>query len=71
MTKWIIGVVVVLAVAGGAWWYFTNRPSAQEQMAQDTTAMQQPQAPDTSDAALVQDTASIDAQLKSYDAEQQ
>lgn len=67
MTKWIIGVVVLVAVAGGAWWYFTQGPSDTDDSAGQTADTA---APDTSDEALIRDSASIDAQLQQLDAEQ-
>ncbi|MEK7108925.1 MAG: hypothetical protein AAB919_00620 [Patescibacteria group bacterium] len=64
MTKWIIGVAVVVVVALGAWWYFAQAPAAKEAATPASTA------PDTSDQALVQDSAAIDAQLQALDAQQ-
>lgn len=69
MTKWIIGVVVLVLVAGGAWWYFTKGPSVANQGAAATTATVNP-ATDTSDAALVQDSAAIDAQMQQLNTQQ-
>ena len=64
MTKWIIGAVVVAVVALGAWWYFAQTPAAKEATTPVSTA------PDTSDEALLQDSAAIDAQLQALDAQQ-
>jgi len=65
--KWIIGIIVLVAVAGGGWWYFNRTPA--EPVDQGSTATTQ-SAPDTSDDALVQQQAAIDAQLQAYDAQQ-
>jgi cytoskeletal protein RodZ len=83
MTKWIIGLGVIVIVGVGLWWsgvisnLIPAAPAAQEQA---TTTPQQSaaQAPvsdlptggsDTSDAALLQDTAAADAQLSSLNSD--
>lgn len=81
MMKWIIGVVVVLVIAGaGLWWsgalnqfMSPSKPAPVVEQATTTPQQQTPQAvndlptatSDTSDAAMVQDTAAIDAQFQS------
>ena len=79
MTKWIIGFGVVVIVGVALWWsgvfssFMSGKPAPEEQA---TTTPQQTQSPapvsdlptqnnDASDAAMVQDTAAVDLQLKS------
>lgn len=66
MIKWIIAIVVVAVIAGGVWWYFAQAPAANEGAAVQTTSA----GPDTSDQALTQDAAAVDAQLQVLDAQQ-
>ena len=66
MIKWIIAVVVVAVVAGGVWWYFAQAPATNQGAAVQTA----PAGPDTSDQALSQDAAAVDAQLQILDAQQ-
>ena len=78
MMKWIIGLVVLVILGAGLWWsgilnnYFSTgvAPTPQEQA---TTTPQQTQQPvsdlptqqnDASDAAVVQDSAAVDAQMQ-------
>jgi hypothetical protein len=76
MTKWIIGIVVVVIAAGALWWSgwlgsMHMSPVATTQTA-TTTPSQTAPAPingmsasnDNSDAAITQDTAAIDAQMQ-------
>ena len=58
MTKWIIGAVVVAVVALGAWGDFAQTPAAKEATTPVSTT------PDTSDEALLQDSAALDAPIK-------
>ena len=70
-TKVILGVVVALALAAGAW-YLWSGSSSQGSMTSQSSDMQQNTntqdtsrtSADTSDAALLQDAVSIDAQLQ-------
>ena len=71
MSKVITWVVIAVVVVGGLW-YFLKNPSSSAPAATTQTQTQTPaqntvaqQAPvDTSDAALTQDAASLDAQLQ-------
>ncbi len=85
MMKWIIGVVIVLIIAGaGLWWsgilnhylpWMSQTPAPLTEATTTPPVQQQtPPAPvndlptqptDTSDAAVSQDTAAIDAQFQS------
>jgi hypothetical protein len=85
MTKWIIGLGVLVIIGAGLWWsgvIATLMPKAAvttEQQATTTPQQQtQQQAPvsdlptagtDNSDAALVQDSAAVDAQLTSLNSD--
>jgi cytoskeletal protein RodZ len=80
MIKWIIGLVLVVVAAGAIWWSGILNPylsmgSAQqqatttpEQTQQETSSAPQSDLPtasnDTSDAAVAQDAAAVDAQIK-------
>ena len=78
MTKWIIGLGIVVIVGIGLWWsgvFSSLMPTtAPEEKAKDTQQSAQTPAPvsdlptqtsDSSDAAIVQDSAAVDAQLSS------
>jgi cytoskeletal protein RodZ len=80
MTKWIIGLGVLVIIGVGLWWsgVFSNlMPSKTAVQNQATTTPQQTQqqqqpvndlptaTSDNSDAAIVQDSAAIDAQMQS------
>ena len=80
MMKWIIGVVVIVAIGAGLWWsgvlnQFMASPQPAPVQQATTTPQEQTQQPaavndlptqssDNSDAAMVQDTAAIDAQFQ-------
>ncbi|HVV38990.1 MAG TPA: hypothetical protein VHD31_01560 [Candidatus Paceibacterota bacterium] len=80
MMKWLIGLVLVVVAGAGLWWSgLLNQylPTAKPQVAQQTatTTPQQQTTPapindlptqtsDTSDAAMAQDTAAVDAQMQ-------
>lgn len=73
MAKWIIGIIVV-ALLGAAVWYsgiITPKPATNTTTATSTPQAQTPQPEngmsatnDTSDTALIQDGAAIDAQIE-------
>jgi cytoskeletal protein RodZ len=78
MTKWIIGIALVVIVGIGVWWsgvLGSLMPSAPVVQQQATTTPQQnqqqpvsdlpTQTSDTSDSAMAQDAAAVDAQLQS------
>lgn len=69
MTKWIMGVAIVLVIGAGAWWYFTHTQAPTAEQASTAQNNGTAAASDTSDQALTQDAANIDAQLQAYDAE--
>ena len=79
MMKWLIGLVVIVVIGVGLWWggVFNQFMSPQQAPVTQatTTPQQQTQQPaavndlptqpsDTSDAAMVQDTAAVDAQFQ-------
>ena len=69
MTKWIMGVAVVVVVGAGLWWWFgTSHNAAPAGSSQTATTTEQTNgmsnAGDTSNQALVRDTAAIDAQIQ-------
>ena len=76
MMKWIIGIVVIVLAAAVLWWsgwLGTMIPQAPTQTATTTSeTTQQAQAPtngmsasaDTSDTAIQQDAAAVDAQIQ-------
>jgi len=78
MAKWIIGIIVVVLLGGALWYsgWLGNKSMMQPSTTPTSTAQTtQPQAVaqpengmaatnDTSDAALTQDTAAIDAQMQ-------
>jgi hypothetical protein len=72
MTKWIIAIVIVAVVGAGAAWYLAGRQSPPPPP-QPNAAAQNPSgmsgAGDTSDQALSQDTAAIDAQIQGLGAD--
>ncbi len=80
MTKWIIGLGVLVIIGVALWWsgvianFLPSAPVAQQQATTTPQTQAQQQAPvsdlptggtDTSDAALTQDTAAVDTQLTS------
>lgn len=78
VSKWIIGIVCLAALAWLVWWSgWLTKPGSQAPTdtstnqatttAQDNTPINGMSANnDASDAAIAQDTAAIDAQLKAY-----
>ena len=73
MIKWILGAIVLVVVAAAAWWggwvkmpEQTVTPAPQEQAVQTQTEPDNGLSAqnDTSDAAIAQDTAALDAQIK-------
>lgn len=78
--KWILGIIVLVALAVGVlWWQGLLQPWIFPQEPVQETA-QQPQPiqsqtglptadSDTSDDALVQDSAAIDAQIKAFESD--
>jgi cytoskeletal protein RodZ len=83
MTKWIIAVGVLVIIGVGLWWSgvlssFMPKAAPAVQQQATTTPQQQTQQPvsdlptagsDNSDAALVQDSAAVDAQIKSLNSD--
>lgn len=80
MTKWIIGIGILVIAGVGLWWggvidSFMPKPESNQQATttpqQTSQQTQQPvsdlptSGSDTSDAALVQDSAAVDAQIQS------
>ena len=69
MTKWIIGIILIILIAAAAWWWGTRPAQAPALPAQSNTQGAQTSSglptaqSDTSDAAVVQDTAAIDSQM--------
>ncbi len=83
MAKWIIGIIIV-ALLGGALWYSgilgnlhmgaSSTPTTTPVAATSTQTVAQPENGmsannDASDAAIAQDTAAIDAQMKGLDSD--
>ena len=82
MIKWIIALVVIVAAGAGLWysgmlnqWLPSMQPAQTATQTATTTQAAQQQQPqndlptatnDASDAAILQDTAAIDAQMQSY-----
>ena len=74
MMKWIIGIVVVVLAGAALWWsgWLGNMTPSQTATTTPQAAQPQAQAPtngmsasnDTSDAAMAQDAAAIDAQMQ-------
>ncbi len=79
MMKWIIGLLLVVALAAGVWWSGVLEPympgGGAQQMATTTPETPTPQATqpqsdlptagsDTTDAALTQDLAAVDAEIQ-------
>ena len=66
--KVILWVVVIILVGAGAWWYFSKggsmQPQGADQASNTANGQASPAALDTSDAALVNDTTAIDAQMQ-------
>ncbi len=80
MTKWIIGLGLLVIVGVGLWWsgvianLMPGQPAPEQQATTTPQQTQQQQQPtsdlptgrsDTSDTALLQDSAAIDAQITS------
>ena len=60
-TAKIIWAIIIIVIVGGGYWFWTTRESAPSTYAPNTLSNASPS--DTSDQALDQDTAAIDAQL--------
>jgi cytoskeletal protein RodZ len=84
MTKWIIGLGVLVIVGVGVWWtgllnpfFASQAPTDQQATTTPQVQEQQPpvsdlptQSSDTSDGALVQDSAAVDTQLQALSSDQ-
>lgn len=76
--RWVIAIIIVAALAWLVWWsgWLTNKNGSAVIPAQNATSTQAAAQPepingmsasnDASDAAIVQDTAAIDAQISAY-----
>lgn len=74
MMKWIIGIVVIALAAAALWWsgWLGTMMPSQTATTTPQTAQPQAQAPtngmsdssDTSDGAIAQDSAAVDAQIQ-------
>jgi hypothetical protein len=82
MTKWIIGLGILVIIGVGLWWggvFSSFMPSTPPPAPVATTTPQEEtpapvsdlptQSNDASDAAILQDTAAIDAQMTSLDSD--
>lgn len=63
-TKWIIGIIIVVALGVALWWYMQQNPAPAPGPAAQTQAAATNPAADTSDAAITQDAAAVDAQMQ-------
>ncbi|MDE2071626.1 MAG: hypothetical protein KGI70_02770 [Patescibacteria group bacterium] len=66
--KWITGIIVIAAVAAGVAWYAGWWPSSMQASPSAATQMSNPQ--DTTNGAIVQDTAAIDTQMQGLSQDQ-
>jgi uncharacterized protein HemX len=65
--KAIIVLVILIILGGVYYWYVQSQAGTPTSATSATTAT--PASPDTSDGALVQDTAAIDAQMTNLNAD--
>ncbi len=81
-SKIVLWVIILLVIVLGAWWYFAQTPkvTAPTSVSTQTEQTAAPVAPqpttvngisttDTSDAAISQDTAAVDAQMSSLNSD--
>lgn len=63
--KIVVWIVVILILAGGAYYWYTNRSTGTNANTPPSASASQglPSGDDTSDAALTEDMASVDAQM--------
>lgn len=68
-SRTLIAVVVVILVILGAYWYFSAQSAVTQPNSQSASQTLGTSASDTSDASLNQDSAAIDAQMNSLNAD--